>query len=767
MRFRKIICFGAAFLLSVGVFETGDISRDNFCVHAAEEEENPGKENLPKVIADIRRRVDIPAGAKDYEWESELWRENISYSITWKDPKNREELTVYYWNGLIYGYKDTSVYSLKPTLVKLRPEEQEELARAYIYKLNPNLKGDIVLERVSDYYRLWGNVTFNITRREQGLDVADNCGTITINRDSGELRSLTLTEWWAGAEFADSKKALTRDEIYDIYTSRFPQTAEYELYSSYKYDSEKDVRTYKIFTLPLYKSSNIENSGENVLDAFSGEYTDYYKDIKEISYSEPYDWDYLFNMCGGGGPEDYDIITEATGGEKEAFNASKEGQERISGERALEIVKDDGFIKLDSSLSLVKDELKYDRDEKNDVRLLRCLKFERKAKHNRADSVYLTVYLDAYTGKIIKLDKSYDYGENSKTRNTTPIDEKSAVKIAKEAMNHFMGEWGREYKFEGNIAGIGTSREDMDGCTLTPEDNGAAVEFVRYVNGLPARFDKVYITVDSRGEVLGFDYSYTDIDFPKGKVLSQREAFGKVFEKDPPKFYYKGFTDTGTKPHTYLVYSFDESYYVNAITGERCTEWGKPYYTEKTPNKKQDYYTDVSGHKYEKEIKELYKYGARFGNDEKLRPDDPITIVEFEELCNISGVAEGFEASWSAYGDIEVTDPETGETHYEENPRINSNLTYGELTRIFVNYYGYENGYPIDDPSRYKQPYKNVTRDNPNYIYIAFAKEKGYIKSGVNFDYDRTITRGECMKLFYDYIASSEEYKPLYKIIKI
>ncbi|MDE7294727.1 MAG: hypothetical protein K2N72_09920 [Oscillospiraceae bacterium] len=711
--------------------------------------------------------MNIPAGANDYEWESELWDENISYKIKWTDPKNREELTVYYWNGLIYGYKDTNVYARKPTLVSLSPEDQEETARAWIYKLNPGLEGEIALERIGNYYSLWGDVTFEITRKEQGIEIDGSPGWITINRDSGELRSLTLTEWWAGAEFPDSKKALTREEIYDIYASRFSGAAEYELYSNYSFDSEKNMRSYDAFTLPLYKSS----ADKKMLDAFSGEYSDYYKDIKEISDSMPYDWDGIFDVgtCGGGGWVDGDLWVDYTDTEKEAFKASKKGQEQISSEQALKIVNDNGYIRLDSSLELVKDELQYTLDEKYDLRLLRCLKFERKAKHNRADSVYLTVYLDAYTGKITKFSKSYSYGENSKTKNTTPVDEKSAVKIAKEAMNRFMGEWGSEYKFEGNIAGSftlsGGGRKEMN--ALTPEDNTAIVEFVRYVNGIPARFDKVYITVDSRGEVLGFDYTYHDIEFPKGKVLSAREAYGKVFEKDPPELYYKGFTDTNTKPYTYLVYYFDDTYYINALTGERCTEWGKPFYREQSDPKdsKPQFYTDVSGHKYEKEIRELFKYGVRFGKDERLRPDDPITINEFAELCDITDVCS-FEPL-DTYGDIEVTDPETGETHYEDDPRINSNLTYGELTRIFADCYGYKNGYPVDDPSRYKQPYKNVTRDNSNYIYIAFGKEKGYIKSGVKFDYDRAVTRGECMKLFYDYIANEKEYKPLYEIIKI
>ncbi len=760
-----------AFAFAAGMLETGNIYHDNFSVYAAEdEEENPGKEELPKVIADIRRRVNIPAGANDYEWESKLRRENISYRILWKDSKNRDELEVYYWNGLIYSYRDTSVYSPKPTLVKMSPEKQEELARAYIYKLNPGLEGDIVLERKGNYYSLWGDVTFDIIRKEQGLDVPDNGGWVTINKDSGELRSLRLYEWWAGAEFPDSKKALTREEIYDIYTSRSPQTAEYELYSTYSFDSEKDMRSFDLFTLPIYKSSTGESANENVLDALSGEYTDYYKDLKETDDSWPWDWDGIFDVgtCGGGGYDYGDLWVDYTDTEKEAFKASKEGQEQISSDRALDIVKDDGFIKLDSSLELVKDELKYTLDEKYELRLLRRLKFEHKAKHNRADSIYLTISLDAYTGRITEFIKTYEYGENSKTKNTAPVDEKSAVSTAKEAMNHFMGEWGREYRYEGNIAGSftlsGGGRKSMN--ALTPEDTTAIVEFVRYVNGLPARFDKVYITVDSRGEVLGFDYTYHDIDFPKGKVLSQKEAYGKVFEKDPPKLYYKGFTDTNTKPHTYLVYSFDETYYINALTGERCTESGKPYYNEKKSDNKPGYYTDVSGYKYEKEIKELYKYGVRFGKDEKLRPDDPITINEFNDLCDITGISY-FDAT-DIYL-IKVTDPETGKSHYEDDPRINSNLTYGELTRIFaVNYRDNGEIHPLnDDSANHRQPYKNVTRDNPNYIYIAIAKEKGYIKSGVNFDYDKTITRGECMKLFYDYIANEEEYKPLYEIIKI
>ncbi|MDE6593055.1 MAG: hypothetical protein K2K57_08330 [Oscillospiraceae bacterium] len=47
------------------------------------------------------------------------------------------------------------------------------------------------------------------------------------------------------------------------------------------------------------------------------------------------------------------------------------------------------------------------------------------------------------------------------------------------------------------------------------------------------------------------------------------------------------------------------------------------------------------------------------------------------------------------------------------------------------------------------------------------SDDQGYISKGNEFDCNKTMTRGECMKIIYDYIVQDGEAKPLYEIFKI
>ena len=67
----------------------------------------------------------------------------------------------------------------------------------------------------------------------------------------------------------------------------------------------------------------------------------------------------------------------------------------------------------------------------------------------------------------------------------------------------------------------------------------------------------------------------------------------------------------------------------------------------------------------------------------------------------------------------------------------------------------------------FKSPFTDIPETHADCGYIAIAKAKGMV-NGTNgkFDPSKGITKGECLKLMYDYIVQDETMK-LYEIYKI
>ena len=217
--------------------------------------------------------------------------------------------------------------------------------------------------------------------------------------------------------------------------------------------------------------------------------------------------------------------------------------------------------------------------------------------------------------------------------------------------------------------------------------------------------------------------------------------------------------------HVYLTYEFEPSYLINAITGERIAYNGEPYYIaekKSEPQKEAKLYTNIKGHKYEKEITALFEYGIRITDSETLDPDGAITIEEFAKLCrqahgtNILGL----------YPNKEKYNEKTKRYEYFENPMLKKKLTRGELAKIYVYTYANNCFTAAGIDGIYAPPYKDIPQDNPYCGYIAIAKAKGLIAGGEEFGYNKTLSRGSCLKAFYDYIASDKE-KELYEIAAI
>lgn len=763
MKFRRLISAALGVMIAASAVPcVPAIAQDSST--SAKTEENAETTAMRNAILEVKKRVTIPQNLDKFEYDTQTRYGTTYYQFIWyrmDDDDNYddyygavESIKVEYYNGFISSYSHFSESrrnSGKPSFAKLSSKEQEDLAKKYLYQLNPDLKGNPVIERTSDELDLFDKtVDYSISRKESGVKFIDNYGSISIDRDTGELLDYSL-KWWSDAKLPDASKKLSVKEVSDIYASRKPLEAYYDIFTKYEYDEKTDTSTYTPYVLAVYEPSV---SGENEIDALTGKYTSIYDDKEKFSYTDAYTWgDYDGISADAGAPsEEYDdeaLDDDLSDAEKEALEKE---DEYLSYEELLKIIKADEYIVFNKELVLESNDISYYTDDQGVSRPSRYLRFEYTSADETKDDIYLNVTLDAYTGKIISFSKSYHYGEKSKNKNTTVLDEKASLAVAKKAANHFIGYTAQEYRYDNNVE-------------PTKDTTEATFRYTRYVNALPTAFDYMNVRVDSRGEVLGFNYKYHDIEFPEADLVSEEEAYEKLFKHMKPDLYYTGFSDLQLASHVYLTYEFESDYRINAITGERISYYGEPYYTaekESDPQKEAKLYTDIKGHKYEKEITTLFEYGIRITDNEKLDPDGAITIGEFSELCY---QAHGTSIS-RLYPREEKYNEKTDRYEYFDNPMLKKKLTRGELAKIYVYTYANNCFTAAGIEGIYAPPYKNVSQDNPYCGYIAIAKAKKLIADGEEFGYNKTLTRGRCLKAFYDYIASDKE-KELYEIAAV
>lgn len=762
MKIRQII---SAAMCAAMFFSSVPFSGVDVFAQSSDTSESAEAAALKEAVAVVKNRISVPKEFDKFEYDSHTEYGTTFYEFTWRREKMGEDgnlrtdgkIIAEYYNGFISYYYNSSNenYSDKPSFPKLTSDEQERMAREHIYRLNPDLKGGLVLNRYSDKQNIGArSVSFSIDREENGIEFTSNGGDITIDRDTGALIEFEL-KWWSDAVIPDASKRLSIKQVSDIYASRKPLDIRYSLFTESEYDSKKKEYVYTDRIIPVYYPTV---SGEELIDAITGNYTSYYKDREKYSYTSAYSWNESSEndfVDAGEGVDDYGSvdIDDFSDAEKAAFERENK---YISNEKALKIIKENKYIVFDDKLVLSSSKLYGYTDEKGERQLCKYLEYEYTTDDKTKDSIYLSVRMDALSGRIIGFGKNYSYGEKSPSANKDIIDREEAAALAAEAAKYFMGERADEYR-------------DTTQWKDETEYTSKRIYFTRYVNDIPTDFDDMQISVDSRGEVLGFEYTYHDMTFPEGRILTEKQAYDKLFIRMKPELYYHGFTDLQRKPHTYLTYRFDEDYLINALTGERINYYGTAYYSPRSTNDKTYsepvLYTDIKGHKYEKEITVLWNYGVRLTDEEKLDPDGAITLEEFDRLLNMGLLTDG--CFYEIYDEIYVTDPETGETEYLENPMLKKKLSYGELAKLYVYMYENECFGACEIGGIFMPPYKNISADNSYCGYIAVAKAKGLISDRDEFLWDKTITRAEALKIVYDYIASESESRSLKDIFPL
>ncbi|MBQ7835034.1 MAG: S-layer homology domain-containing protein [Ruminiclostridium sp.] len=732
MKFKKTI--SAALAMATLMSSTSIVS------YAAEDAA------MKQALTYVKQRIEIPEELKDFQHSSSVYNNRNRYSFTWSknDEKSSEELNVTIcgkvitrYNFYSYEYGDVDVDDILNkdlySFGKLSREELVSKAKKWVKKLNPTVYNDIeILDDSLNVSIMGSNARLSLRRTKNGIPVNGQNGSITIDKDTGELISFNIT-WTMGATFANPDKAVSEETAEDGFTEEFP----IDLVYTTEYDWETDTYTPHL----IYRQTKFGQ-----IDALTGKlstFEDYViYDEGDADVEEDCDDDVAF-----------DTANPSTGGvnftEAEIEKMEKEDS-LIKADEALEMLKEMGIFLLGDNPEVSRSNCSYDK--KKDL-YTRTVSFSSEDKNyypvgdypvmpayeddvveevdevDVADdvddeitddrSVYGSFRINAETGEILHFN-SYGYYPNNPE---TALSEKKSLKKIKSSLKKLIGDKYDEFKItEPNYF---YSDYDKQG---NPAKNAFIVEAYadspRYVYDIPSNSENVSISINSEGKVTNFSMNYYGIEYPKPEnIITAEQAYDSYFEQIDHKLQYR-LAIKEKKTLSALVYNTSDRLYIDAFSGKLTNYNGVEYVETYTGG-----YTDLEDSEYREIAEKLAEYGITLMDEGgKLNADEYITRDAFTVLARNIGAyyhnSTGGEKALTRQFAAKVLTSEIISTKC------------AELKGIF------------------KSPFSDVKDTNSYVGYIAVANATGIMegKDG-KFRPSQKITRGEALKMIYDFLA--------------
>lgn len=684
-----------------------------------------------------KQRVTIPEELTEFSYSTGKSYGTKVFEFTWRTPNNAEKyrsIQVSVVGDIITSYGDSdrnSGYSSEPSLAKLTEEEILAKAEGYIKQLDPKIAGSVKAEVNS--LNLFGNTArVSFTRYVNGVKVESNSGSVTINKNTGELYNFSAS-WWDNADFKDAKAAKSEKEIREDFKKLCKLTPYYKISTNW----ETKKKTVRIVYEPSFTSE---------IDAFTGEASTIWQDMHE---------------AGGTRFYGYDMIEEATAAEVEADSANpatgvydngvvfteaelkkiRQDENLLTAEQVFELLKKDKFAALTDDYEIKSYEVYSDKEDNGAVPLSADSAVNKKEEKesffmnisfSAKDKNYkgyknISVQVNAETGEIINMNK---YGISAKlpklnVENAKAAAEAAANQYAKDIMTECHPDVHNDDEVEVWNGGFETTRQ---------------FRFNRFVNGIQVSGDSINVTVDSNGVVTNFYYTYTDdVKFPSAEILTPDEALDKLYTQRNFNYYYTGWITKEGKVQTYLLYEMD-GFYLNAKTGKLCNWNGEPPYSYK--DGRDVTYTDIKGIPQEKAILAMQKYGVTVTTDSEFKPNEIITREEFDGL--LGSALRGY------YYDIEEW--EEGVDYEAKKAEQKKPVTRTDAAVMFTK--GYDNSRLAELKGIFKTPFSDVKSTDENIGAIAIAYAKGFIPKGDGkFNGGKQITRAEAVQMIYDYLV--------------
>ena len=711
---------------------------------------------MTKELTYVKERISVPEELSEFTHSTGKRYNSTSYNFNWNNKEDNKGIRVTISGKVITSYESydyTKGYDWSPHFSKVDEKKLLEKANGYIKQLNPTIMDRTEIDEDSFYVSLWGNeATLSFRRTANGIPVSGQTGSVTVNKDTGELMSYRYN-WTNGASFKDSKDAISIAEAEKGFMKEFPVNLSYDV----RYDWE----TGEYIPYLVYRQTI---SGD--IDAFTGKLSTF-----EESYNS-YD-------------DDEVVTDEEDCDENPGTGGDSDGGIKFTDNEIKQLELENKLITAEASLKKLKAMKVFYIPEGADIRTENCYYDERKGAYLRNVSLQGKAegYVDIDGSIVMPLDEDYIKPAGAKTAaqniyiyytinaetgellnfNSSDIDNKKSLKESEankkavDVLKNLLGANAGKFKVNDNISGnINTVYDKYkDGKAVGPgRTRSISYNLKRVAYGIESDAENVALRIGNSGYVTEYRLNYNAIKYPKPtNIVSAEDAYKSFFKNVGLDLKSKlAYRTADKKVVSALVYNAKRQLIVDAFTGEITDYNGKPIVVAKTISG----YTDLNNSKYKKYAEKLYAYRISIaGEDGKLRENDAITLQEFGTLLSGAGIS----SSWVYSDDVEVAvDDDVVPVSVNTANNNTSNNQNKKLTRKEVAKYLVSGIYGDKITSLkgiFKSPYKDVSESSEYVGYIAVAKATGLMKgvSSTKFKPNTYFKRGEALKLVYDYLS--------------
>ncbi|HYF82389.1 MAG TPA: YcdB/YcdC domain-containing protein [Clostridia bacterium] len=479
---------------------------------------------------------------------------------------------------------------------KYTREEAQKVATELVKKLHPDKFNNTELmdEYQNNLFRpVYNNdiYSFFFMRKVDGIDFQDNGMQVQIDKNTLKVRHFSL-EWDTVIPIPDSKKAINVGAAKKINAEKLGLELAYQMIYPNPPGNPKLILVYS------------QKNSSNPIDAITGEI------ITQPYYGSMYAMQEKYALGGDGGR----FASVPTPQEQKVIDDSSK---YISKEKAIEALKK--YVSVDSKFNMDNSSLYGGQSIESAVWNFSW------SYTDKTNNAYYYIYgaVDAVTGEVKNFNISSS--ENGAKPNSTP-------KYTKEQCNEIAKKFLQEIqpvKFKNS-----EYREQyMDAYMKLQNTASYNMNFIRKENGVSAPFNNLNVTVSAyTGKVIGFNMMWNNLEFPDAKgVISLEDAYKTLYAKHDLMLKYIRIYDYNRYNESMMIklaYMLDNfNGMIDAKSGQFIDYSGKPIIEA---NKAA--FTDIAGHKFEKDIKLLVELGVLDSTESKFDPDTKILQKDFVKL---------------------------------------------------------------------------------------------------------------------------------------
>ena len=613
---------------------------------------------------------------------------NIQYEFSWySDEPFYKNLLVEYKDGVVTRYGSYSYEAAdrdsNASIFAFSEDEALEIARDFLKRVNPDIADRIVIAGKEYTPSIYENsYYFSLYLTENSLPILGQTGSISVSSAEKEVTDFYLN-YTGGVDFKPCDGIIDEDAAKDAYKK--------QISPELKYDFSRDYQKGEIKAYLEY----VSRGSDYAINAYNGNC----EKISDIMYGYREEAAKDANAAGGAALEGFSPAE---------MQEITKMQELLTEDQARDIIKGNGYIKYDDSY--YEENVSLIRDRFNKDKYYYTFNFDKKDE----EYGYLRAVLDASDGTVIEFYRYNDFYEGDRDVN-------KEIEMADVAFKELSPKYYGEYR-------------------ANEGQNEGTIIYTRYINDIEVVGDVVYISFDSKDNLIGYSINHTEgVEFPSpdGAISADAAAeaafgqigFGLCYAID-------GENKTATPVYTILKNAYPQQFTENAFTGHLIDYRGEDVKEEERIS-----YSDIDGHYGQQIFTKLAEYGIGFSGG-SLEPDRIITQSEFLSLLHKAFSYDERDIN-EVYRNMVSSGIITKESRADDSP-----VTREDAAVLMIRELGAESYAKYEEI--YLSPFEDVVT---NKGYIALLKAMKVVSGDGNgfFRPQNEITRGEALVMIYNY----------------